>query len=54
VSGVIPLTPLDLGLAAGLVIAVAVLSWLLLSGLLILLWCCFPRSGRIRLKQKKE
>jgi putative ABC transport system permease protein len=32
-SGVIPLTPLDLGLAAGLVVAVAVLSWLLKLGI---------------------
>ncbi len=31
-SGVIPLTPLDLSLAAGLVMAVAVLSWLLKLG----------------------
>ena len=25
---------------------VALLTWLLLSGLLILLWCCFPKAGR--------
>ncbi len=25
---------------------VALLTWLLLSGLLVLLWCCFPKAGR--------
>jgi len=58
-------TFVDLGTALGPAIAfalyarngflpVALLAWLLLSGLLILLWCCFPKADRMRLKKIKK
>ena len=34
-------------------LSVALLTWLLLSGLLILLWCRFPKPVENELKQKK-